>query len=202
MNDDDLQQAYGRMIRAPLDRAACPGADALGDLAARRGTETGRLALLDHVMQCTACRRDLDLLLVADRAGARSTMAPRWVAVAAAAILVIGVGGVGARVLLRERAPEVERGGAAALRPVSPEEGTTATAPVMLTWRAAPGAQQYRVEVLAADGAPLWSAATADTSATIPDAVVARGGEYGWWVTGRLADGATISSPVTPFSVR
>ncbi len=202
MNDDELQRAYGRTIRVPLDRAACPTPEALGDLAARRGSEAGRLAVLDHVMQCAACRRDLDLLLVADRAGTRSVVARRWVAAAAAAILVIGVGGVGARVLLRERAAEVERGGTVALRPVSPGGGTAATAPVLLTWHAAPGARRYRVEVLAADGAPLWSATTADTSVTVPDSVVARGGTFGWWVTGRLRDGATVSSGVTPFSAR
>ena len=107
MNDEELQQAYGRTIRSPRDRTACPGPDAIADLAARGDAEATRLVVLDHVMQCAACRRDLDLLLVADRAGARSARAPRWLAAAAAAIVVVGVGGLGARALLRERAPEV-----------------------------------------------------------------------------------------------
>ncbi len=202
MNDEELHQAYGRTIRSPRDRAACPGPDAIADLAARRGAEATRLAVLDHVMQCAACRRDLDLLLVADRAGARSARAPRWLAAAAAAIVVVGVGGLGARALLREQAPEVERGGAAAVDPVSPGSGAVVARPVGLTWHAVAGVREYRVEVLAADGTPLWSAATRDTSAAVPESVVAGSGNYGWWVTGRLADGAAISSAVTAFSVR
>jgi hypothetical protein len=202
VTDDDLQQAYGRVIRSPVDRTACPGPDAIADLAARGGAEETRLAVLDHVMQCAACRRDLDLLLVADRAGARSARAPRWLAAAAAAIVVVGVGGLGAHALLRERPPEVERGGAAGVSPAFPGSGAVVARPVALTWHAVAGVGEYRVELLAADGTPRWSAATRDTSAAVPDSVVARSGDYGWWVTGRLADGPTVSSAVTAFSVR
>jgi hypothetical protein len=61
---------------------------------------------------------------------------------------------------------------------------------------------EYRVELLAPDGNPLWSAVTSDSLALVPDSIVARGGDYGWWVTARRADGTTLRSPVTPFTVR
>ncbi|HEX9055873.1 MAG TPA: hypothetical protein VF830_13250, partial [Gemmatimonadales bacterium] len=91
---------------------------------------------------------------------------------------------------------------AAAVEPVSPGIGAVVARPVRLTWHAVAGVREYRVEVLATDGRPLWSAATRDTSAAVPQSVVAGSGTYGWWVTGRLADGAAISSAVTAFSVR
>jgi hypothetical protein len=201
VNDDELQRAYASAIASPWGRTPCPEPEALADLAERRGTDEARLAILDHVMACAGCRRDLDLLLVADRAGARSARPSRWVAAAAAAVLVVGLGAVGARTLLRERPPEVERGGAARLA-LSPERGAVAARPLALRWHAVPGGRDYRVELLAADGIPLWSAVTPDSSAVVPDSVVARSGEYGWWVTARLADGSSVRSPVTPFSVR
>jgi hypothetical protein len=201
VNDDELQRAYARSITTPPDRAGCPGPEAIGDLVARKGTEPARLEVLDHVMSCAECRRDLDLLLVADRAGARSALAPRWLAGAAAAILVIGVAAVGARTLLRERAAEVERGGAPPLA-LTPERGAVASRPVTLRWHAVSGGREYRVELLAADGAPRWTATTSDSFAVVPDSAVARDGEYGWWVTARLADGSSIRSAVVPFSVR
>jgi hypothetical protein len=201
VNDDELQRAYARTIRSPSDRTGCPEPEAIADLAARRGTEEARLATLDHVMTCAACRRDLDLLIVADRAGARYARPRVWIATAAAAVLVLGVGALGARMLIRERSPDVERGGATALA-VSPERGAAVTRPVALRWHAVTAGAEYRVELLAPDGNPLWSAVTSDSLALVPDSIVARGGDYGWWVTARRADGTTLRSPVTPFTVR
>jgi len=202
VNDDELQRAYGRAIRSPTDRAACPDPGAIADLAARRGNEEARLATLDHAMGCSACRRDLDLLVVADRAAARSSQPPNWIAAAAAAILAVGLGTLSLRAVLHQRPPEVERGGALAVGLVSPRRGTEVPRPVGLTWHAVPGAREYRAEVLAADGTPLWSRTGADSTASVPDSVVAGGGSYGWWVAARLADGSTIRSAVMSFTVR
>src|SRR5215212_12040833 len=67
-NDEQLRLAYGASIteRARAERGGKRGShpepEALLALAERSGSEASRLEVLDHVMACDACRRELDLV--------------------------------------------------------------------------------------------------------------------------------------------
>jgi hypothetical protein len=80
---------------------------------------------------------------------------------------------------------------------------TRAGAATTLAWRAVPGAVDYDVEVLTADGAVLHAARTRDTTLALPaSALPAPGATARWWVRARAADGTTRRSPFGTISGR
>ena len=90
------------------------------------GSEPERLALLEHVLRCPTCGPELDLLRAASegaRAAHRRMPAARWLALAAAAILVIGLGAVVLRGRRIAPSDDVMRGHSAAISLIEPASG-------------------------------------------------------------------------------
>jgi hypothetical protein len=170
------------------------------------GSEAERLDLLEHVLQCPTCGPELDLLRAANegaRAAERRMPATRWLAMAAAAILVVGIGTL---VLAgRRRAPDADvlRGHAQAISLIEPVTGESAASPVRLAWHAVHGATSYRVELLATSGDLVGTWNTPDTTLAISDSAhVDAHTSYDVWVRATLADRTEVSSPIVRFNVK
>jgi hypothetical protein len=213
VTDDALRRAYARHLadRALPGRERCATPEALLALVERRGSESDRLATLDHAGSCEACRRDLELLRAVHRAGDTPVRRPalRWVSwvpasrgrLAAAAVIVVAIGAVATMTVRRHDA--VMRGGPPVVRLVSPADSVPAGGPVRLTWRSAPGTERYEVELLSATGDSMFSASTPDTVLTVPAAVVlVPGGEYLWSVRAVRRDGTHAASAPLRFRLR
>lgn len=199
MNDEMLQTAYGRLLaERGADRAECSTPEALRAVVEGTADEAERLRILRHVGRCRHCRTELDLLRAAGDA-ARLAARPAWrvapVWAAAAAALVVLVGGAVAWQAVRGRSPDapgvLRDDGAAAVRLLAPDDEGEARLPVTLVWGAVPNARRYEVEVLRPDGAPVFTATTADTAVVVPAAAgLASGVAYRWWVAAALPDGS------------
>jgi hypothetical protein len=73
---------------------------------------------------------------------------------------------------------------------------------VRFTWASVPSALTYRLSVTNADGAPVWTLSGVDTSALMPDSVLAPGGRrYVWSVDALLSDGTERSSGLREFAL-
>ena len=205
MNDEELQREYQRASRG-APPGAHPEPEQLERIVSGAGSETERLALLEHVLRCPTCGPELDLLRAANegaRAAERRMPATRWLALAAVAILVVGIG----TLVLRGRgvtpAADVMRGHRQALSLIEPAVGDRLAAPVRITWHAIDGATSYRVELLSTSGELVAGWNTADTSSAIPDSAHVRANdEYDVWVRATLADRTEVSSPIVRFSVK
>lgn len=210
MTDDArLRSAYEQLLaaRTPADRAGCPAPEALLALAERTGDEDARLATLDHVLGCTWCRSELDLLRAS--ADAASTVVResarvsrgvrripvRTLAMAAGIVVVIGVG-----VIAREREGGgnergVLRGTAPSVVLAIPER--RADGAVLLRWSSLNDAARYRIELFTATGATVGDAVVRDTTYVVSAAVMnGATGPLSWMVTAIRSDGAERSSPM------
>lgn len=205
MTDEELRRAYQAAISAhPAGRQECPAAEAIAGLVEREGQEADRLALLDHVMACPACRRDFELLRSVHAA---APAASRWrlqpLALAASVALLVGLGGIGLWSTLGTGQPDIQRSSRAEVELVAPASGAVVNLPVQLAWRPVRETSVYTVELLTDDGRLLQSWVTADTSVVVPDsAATAQSGAYAWWVRARLKDGTERRSRVVRFEVR
>ena len=205
MNDDELRREYQRSASAaPL--GTHPEPETLAELVNGEMPEAQRLTVLEHVLRCPTCKPELELLRAANegaRAAERRTLPSRWMALAAAALILVGVGVL---VMRGQRAAvpvDVMRGGHAAVSVIDPFTGTAVSAPVQLTWHAMDGAQSYRVELLTTQGAVIAAWSTRDTTLVVPDSVhVSANGSYDMWVRAMLNDRTEVSSPVVRFSVK
>ena len=208
MTDDArLRSAYQELLaaRAPADRAGCPAPEALLALAERTGDEDTRLATLDHVLGCTWCRSELDLLRAS--ADAASTVVResarvsrgvrgipmRTLAMAAGIVVVIGVG-----VIARERGVDergVLRGTAPSVVLATPERRPDGA--VLLRWSSLNDAARYRIELFTATGATVGDSVVRDTTYVVSPAVMnGATGPLSWMVTAIRSDGAERSSPM------
>lgn len=111
-----------------------------------------------------------------------------------------GKAGVTTRELDRLTPPEAAPGllivSPAADSAVVPDGGT-------FLWRAASGDAEYVVTITDATGGVIWRLSTNDTSVTLPREVrLERGNEYFWSVDALLADGHSLTTHVSHFSVR
>jgi hypothetical protein len=213
VTDEALREAYQRALdaRRASGRETCVAPEAMLALLRREGAEEQRLAALDHVMSCGACRPEFELLRAMEQAGAGTTeragsavrrVLPRFavpLALAASLILVVAVG-------QRLRSPEgadVERGpvdGITLLGP--PSEIAEWTSPTF-AWKPVPGAQSYELEVLDEKGALVWGAKTSGTSVTMSDPVlIVPGKSYRWWVRTTTTSGNQRASPVRSFRIQ
>jgi hypothetical protein len=206
MTDEGLRRAYQAGTSAdPMGRRGCPDAEAISALVEREGKEDHRLALLDHVMTCSACRRDFELLRavhVASPGAGRRRFQP--LALAASVALLVGLGGLGMWSMFRTDQPDLQRNTGAEVEVVAPASGAVVKTPVLLAWRPVSGAFLYTVELLTDDDRLIHSWATADTNVIFPDSggPTVQAGSYAWWVRARLTDGAERRSPVVRFVVR
>lgn len=205
MTDEELQRAYQRVsAQAPL--GAHPEPERIADLVQGTGREPDRLALLEHVMQCARCRAELDLLRAANE-GARSTdvarFPMRWAALAAAAVIVVGVSAIALRQTRPTLATDVYRGQRPAVALVQPAGGATVAQPVHLAWHNITDARNYHVELLSARGDVIAAWNTSDTVLAIPDSVrLDASHSYDVWVRATMADRTELSSPIVRFSVK
>jgi hypothetical protein len=78
---------------------------------------------------------------------------------------------------------------------VSPADDSTATAPLVFTWRAAT-ADVYRISVLAEAGDPVWTAETNDTTIALPDSISLQPGRAYFWSVEGIANGIVASTGV------
>jgi hypothetical protein len=205
MNDEELRRAYQRSsLGAPP--GAHPDPEQLEQIVAGAGPEAERLALLEHVLRCPMCGPELDLLRAAHegaRAAERRGQSTRWLAIAAAALIVIGVGALTLRGRRSTASADVMRGHPEALSLVEPVVGEQLSAPVQITWHAISGATTYRVELLSKSGELIGSWNTRDTTAAIPDSARIHSNEsYDVWVRATLADRTEVSSPIVRFRVK
>jgi hypothetical protein len=217
-DDTTLRDAYRELLaaRAPDDRFTCPAPDALLGVVERQGDEAARLATLDHVMGCTACHRDFDLLRTAAASAkeAEASEVPdlhvvrggpgtarrfplRSLAVAAGLVVAVGVGMLTWRPGTRQ---PLLRGDEHTVVLLSPEPRTDGSA--LLRWRLVPGATAYRVEVFLPDGRTVVADTVRDSTFMLPAASGSTSGEpLRWMVTALHGDGHEVRSPaerVTP----
>lgn len=205
MNEDRLREAYTAALETgkagPAGRHASP--EAIAALARREGSESERLATLDHVMSCRECRAEFDLLRAVERAGAASGAAKSgarrtWyvpAALAATLLLAVGVG----RMMTKPGDDDVTRGGGAgALSLLKPGVEAAAGDSLVFVWSPARGARKYALEVLDAGGGVVLTAETPDT--VVSPALVAglAPGDYTWWVRATTSDARTVRSAVRP----
>jgi hypothetical protein len=216
MDDQDLsdesrlRELYSAGVeeRQVGDRSACVAPEAILAVVIGEASEADRLSTLDHVMACPACHRDYEYLTAVEEAsdkteriaGRRTGQWRRVLPLAAAASLVLAIGGL----MLRERGGDdgVERGGAGAIRLHSPGEEVRLDGPLLFAWRAVPGAGRYVVEVQG-PGGTVYSDTTSDTTATLDGpGTLTRDSTYGWSVR-TLEEGAEepATSPVAHFRV-
>jgi hypothetical protein len=205
MNDEELKREYQRSsLGAPP--GTHPEPEQLERIVTGAGSESERLALLEHVLRCPTCGPELDLLRAANegaRAAERRVPATRWLALAAVAILVIGFGALALRGRSVTPAADVMRGRPQALSLIEPAVGDRIAAPAHITWHAIDGATTYRVELLSTSGELIAGWNTPDTTAAIPDSARVRANEqYDVWVRATLTDRTEVSSPIVRFSVK
>jgi len=208
MTDDAaLRDAYRELLeaRTPSDRSGCPAPEALLAVVERRGSDATRLATLDHVMGCAACRRDFDLLRTAAvsaeraagdaptlhvvRGGGRATrrLPLRSLAVAAGLIVAVGVG----LLTWHPGTPQpLLRGDANTVVLLPPEQRADGSA--LLRWRTVPGAAAYRVEVFAPNGRTVAADTVSDSTFVLP--AVDASAQLRWMVTALHGDGHEVRS--------
>ena len=208
-SDEDLRAAYGAGTRSARQAHGpdCPSPDAL--LAALRGegNEEERLRILDHALQCAACRPELALLHSVSTEGASSASAGRvpfawrrFVPLAAAASIVL----VGLVVMNQffNQPDNVMRGGTSDVALIAPANNATlATTSANFVWHPVPGAIRYTLEVTTPDGTVLASQETRDTS-VVTNINAATATDARWWVKAAMDDGSEKRSDPRPLRIK
>jgi hypothetical protein len=212
MTDDAaLRDAYRELMaaRAPRDRSACPPPEALLAVVEKRGDDATRLATLDHVMGCAACRHDFDLLRAASESaiqtgasdtavetpaltlvrggGASRRLSLRSVAIAAGLVVAVGVG----LLSWHPGAPRpLLRGDEHTVVLLAPELRSDGGA--LLRWRRVPGASAYRVEVFRPNGRTVVADTVRDSTFVLP--ATGTTDDLRWMVTALHGDGHEVHS--------
>lgn len=186
-SDARLRAAYG----ADAAGTPHPAPELIAAAAQLEGEEAVRLATLDHVASCAACRREFDLLRATHDAARRlapSTWRVHAMGLAAAAAVIIAV----ALTIGRRGTPGVgeiapDRGASAsaaqAITLITPLGTTPADAPHFV-WHAVPTTGNYHLEVLDDSGAVVVGRDTHDTAFTAPPLTPGR--SYRWWVQAKI----------------
>jgi hypothetical protein len=204
MNDEELRREYQTSKITPP--GSHPEPEQIARIVSGEGSEDERLVLLEHVLRCPTCGPELDLLRAASagaRAAERHVPATRWLAFAAAAILVIGLGALTLRSRRTTPAADVMRGHAEAMSLIEPSSGASLSRPVRLTWHSVNGATSYRVELLSTNGDLIGAWTTRDTTLALADSAhVNASGSYDVWVRATLEDRTDVSSPIVRFNVK
>jgi hypothetical protein len=206
-----LRQLYSAGVeeRQVVDRTNCIEPEAILALVLGEAPEAERLATLDHVMSCPACHRDYEYLSAVEEAsdkteriaGRRAPLWRRALPLAAAASLVLAIGGL----MLKGRTGDdgVERGGAGRIALIAPGAEVPPGAPLHFAWKPVPGAGRYVIEVQSAAGETVFSDSTADTTATLDRAAALTAGATYTWSVRTLEQGAEepATSPIARFRV-
>jgi len=196
-NDERLRLAYRASLEDPAraSQRSHPEPEALVAVAQRSGSEAVRLEVLDHVMSCSACSRELDLV----RASLAAAAVPRqrtWfrspsvglMAIAATLLLVAGV-----KLFFTsgdlETGSRLRGGSAVSTYPVR----WLPTGAAGLAWHPVADASSYRLEVIDEAGAAVVDSTMRDTTFVLFDSARNRRG-LTWTVTATLGDGSSVSS--------
>jgi anti-sigma factor RsiW len=149
-----------------------------------------------HLASCDECRAQLADIHRLQRVRLRRKWVPFLVPAAAAAMLVVAIA------LPREDTkPSDIRSGPVAeeqLVVVSPVPSTKiAPGSINFVWRSAGPGASYTITLQEPDGRPVWTAATADTVAALPDSItLAEGRLWFWFVDALLPNGRSLSTGV------
>jgi hypothetical protein len=198
LTDERLRLAYSDALRdrARAERVTCVPPETLLALVEHTGSEAARLEALDHVMACTRCRRELDLvrasLAAAGTARSRSWFrSPSFGLMSLAALLLV-VAGVRLYVVSgdAESGPRLRGGSGIAIHPVAWTRGVGAG----LAWHPATGAASYRLEVIDDAGRAVVDTTLRDTSFVVADSLVRDRAGIMWTVSAILDDGTSVSS--------
>jgi hypothetical protein len=205
MNDEELRREY-QLSSSVTPPGPHPEPEQLEKLMNGEGSESERLELLEHVLRCPTCGPELDLLRTAaegSRAAERRAPATRWLALAAAVLLMIGIGTLTLRGHRVTTPADVLRGKPESISLIEPAGGASIARPVQLAWHRLDGATSYRVELLSKDGELIGTWNTPDTTLAIPDSArVSANESYDVWVRATLADRTQVSSPIVRFTVK
>ena len=197
-NDEKLRLAYSASLDARDSKfPSHPEPEALVAVAERSGTEAVRLEVLDHVMSCASCQRELDLI----RASLTAAGMPRqrtWfrspsvglMAIAAMILLVAGVKLLSTRSGDLDTGPRLRGGSNAATYPARWRSSGEAA----LAWRPVTDAASYRLEVIDEAGTAVVDSTMRDTTFVVADSLVRNRRGLSWSVTTTLGDGSTVSS--------
>ena len=196
-NDERLRLAYGAALEARDGGAqrSHPEPEALVAVAERSGSEAVRLEVLDHVMSCSACRRDLDLirasLVAAGMPRQRTWFRSPSVGLMALAAMLLIVAGVRLFMVSTdiETGPRLRGGSAVSTYPVR-----WLPTGAGLSWQPANDAANYRVEVTDEAGTAVVDSTMRDTSFVLADSIARNRRGLSWTVTATLGDGSTMSS--------
>ncbi|MGH9382488.1 MAG: zf-HC2 domain-containing protein [Thermoanaerobaculia bacterium] len=141
---------------------ACPGNETLAALVLGELSGNERAALVRHVSECRRCAEGYRTLLAlhAEAGSMLPRRRMRWPAVAAAAVLAVGLG-VTLVWLARTGGPgavdDAVRGGSVDEKAVDPADGAVLPSPpVALSWPADADATGYRVRLYDSAAEPLW----------------------------------------------
>jgi hypothetical protein len=202
MSDAELRARYQAVVNArpETDRGNCPPPERLQDLVERTGEESARLEVLDHVMTCPSCHRDLALLqsIHVAQPRQRALMPRQWLAAAGmllfvgGAVLVTRAFGPGSAGDLT-RGDETVGGRDGAIAIVAPRDTVPAAGLNTLVWHAVPGAMRYAVEVLDQNDRVVFARQTSDTVAHVPALTASAAA---WWVRATLGDGSERRSAI------
>lgn len=197
-NDERLRLAYRASLeaRAHASPRSHPEPEALVAVAERSGSEAVRLEVLDHVMSCDTCSRELDLV----RASLAAAGMPRqrtWfrspsvglMAIAATLLIVAGVKLFFASGDL-ETGSRLRGGAAVSTYPVR----WLPTGAAGLAWHPVTDASSYRLEVIDEAGTAVVDSTMRDTTFVLLDSAARNGRGLTWTVTATLGDGSAVSS--------
>jgi hypothetical protein len=207
MSATRLQDLYAEALaRRRTAPAECVSPEELLALIRREGPEGRRLEVLDHVMGCRECHRELELLRALEVAGGAGqapvvrSIVRRLVPLALAASLLLAVG-IGLAVRNRSGPDDIPRGRERTLILRTPATEVAPGQPITFSWMRVPGAQRYQLEVLDVNGAPVFSEVTGDTALTWSADRLRPGSSYRWWVRD-VTPGSELSSPLRSLRLR
>jgi hypothetical protein len=210
LTDSRLQELYTQALaRRDLEPGSgeCVPPEDLLALVRRDGPEERRLEILDHVMTCNECHREVALLQAIETVGAAIERPSRqqlkiwdhWKPLALAASLLLAVG-LGVAVRERSLSDDITRGGES-IQLLAPPPEISAGQPLLFVWHPLAGALRYRVEILDRRDAVAFTAETPDTLMRVSADRLRPGGDYRWWVRD-ATPGAQRSSPLRRLRIR
>jgi hypothetical protein len=228
LSSEELKQLY-RVRTARASRLECPSADAFVNAASGEVNVEERTRLVDHLVSCSDCAQEYQLIfesatnLERDRAVDRPVSSarvrtragwagvlwiPRWRVIATLTLLLL-IGG--SLVVWRaggpaQRLPESVRGARPVLIDVQPpDHAVLDAAPRQLAWSPVESADSYRVALFDYLSTPLWeSDPTTVPSVAVPDSVrqkLDRGRSAYWRISVRKGI-ENFRSELFQFSIR
>jgi hypothetical protein len=201
MNDRELQDAYTELLaeRHTKERTSCASPEELRALVERDGVEADRLRTLDHVMSCTDCNSEFELLrAVGDALPRQRRFLMPGLATAALIAVVGGLMWIGPG--RTEHA--VYRGADTTSLLIGPA-GVLSENPELFEWRAIEEAVSYSIEITAPDGMLVASDSTSETMFVIPAGTELDAGVvYTWRVWAVLPGGIRRDLGTATFEIR